>query len=199
MEEEKKPTSRKLQADKTRAEIYKTSIALMDKKGFGNTTIEEISKAAGVSVGTFYHYFKSKEEIFFDIYKKADEYFETTVAQRLRTSGLPGAEQVVLYFKYYARYNKKRGFDNITQLYNTKNKFFTVKGRYMQELLKEVIASGQSRQEFASDMTPDEVTDFFFIASRGVVYDWCIHEGNYDLEKKMETYMKKLVEVFATV
>jgi hypothetical protein len=104
----------------------------------------------------------------------------------------------VLYFKYYARYNKKRGYDNITQLYNTKNKFFTVKGRYMQELLKEVIANGQSRQEIASDMMPDEVTDFLFIASRGVVYDWCIHEGLYDLEKKMETYMKKLMEVFAT-
>ena len=196
MEEEKKPTSRKLQADKTRTEIYRVSIALMDKKGFGNTTIEEISRAAGVSVGTFYHYFKSKEDIFFDIYKKADEYFETTVAQKLRTSGLIGPEQVVLYFKYYARYNKKRGYDNITQLYNTKNKFFAVKGRYMQELLKEVIAGGQSRKEISSDMSPEDATEFLFIASRGVVYDWCIHEGLYDLEKKMEAYMKKLIEVF---
>jgi TetR/AcrR family fatty acid metabolism transcriptional regulator len=197
METEKKPTSRKLQADKTRKEIYRVSIALMDNKGFGNTTIEEISREAGVSVGTFYHYFKSKEDIFFDLYKKADEYFETTVAQKLQASGLPGTEQIILYFKYYARYNKKRGFGNITQLYNTKNKFFTVKGRYMQELLKEVIQDGQDRKEISSDMSPEEATEFLFIASRGVVYDWCIHEGTYDLEKKMEAYMKKLVRIFA--
>ncbi len=169
----------------------------MDKKGFSNTTIEEISRGAGVSVGTFYHYFKSKEDIFFDLYKKADEYFETTVAQRLRTSGLSASEQVILFFKHYARYNKKRGFSNISQLYNTKNKFFAIKGRYMQELLKEVIEGGQARQEIQAEMSPEDATEFFFIASRGVVYDWCIHDGMYDLEKKMELYMKKLVEIFA--
>ncbi len=195
-EEEKKPTSRQLQADETRAKIYKVSISLMDKKGFGNTTIEEISKAAGVSVGTFYHYFKSKEDIFFDIYKKADEYFETTVAQKLRTAGLDCAEQIVLFYKYYARYNKKRGFDNITQLYNTKNRFFTVKGRYMQGLLQNVIAAGQEKGELLNDMTPEEVTDYLFIASRGVVYDWCIHGGQYDLEKKLESYIRRLVQIF---
>lgn len=36
----------------------------MYKKGYDNITIEEISKKAGGSVGAFYHYFRSKNDIF---------------------------------------------------------------------------------------------------------------------------------------
>lgn len=194
--EEKIPTRRKVQADATRRNIYEISISLMEKKGFADTTIGEISRKAGVSVGTFYNYFSSKEEIFFDIYKKADEYFERTVARSLKDSGVGAADQIVLFFRYYAKYNKKRGFRNINQLYNTRNKFFIIKGRYMQELLKRIIDAGQSSGELSADMNAEEITEYLFIASRGVVYDWCIHEGLYDLETRIEEYMAKMTGIF---
>jgi len=195
---EKKPTSRQLQADKTRTAIYTIAVNLMEKQGFANTTIQEISERAGVSIGTFYHYFKSKEDIFVDLFKKADEYFEATVAPKLaqlKASGTTAEDLVVVYFKYYAKYNFKRGIGNISQLYNTKNKLFAKKGRYMQTLLKELIAEGQASRELSAEMTPDEATDYLFIASRGVIYDWCIHEASYNLEQKMESYMKLLVRM----
>ncbi len=191
-----KSTSRKLQADKTRKKIYSVSIAFMEKKGYSGTTIEEICKKAGVSVGTFYNYYKSKDDIFYDIYKQADEYFEHTVIPGLNEQSIAISEKIVAFFKYYANYNKKRGFETISQLYNTKNRFFAVKGRYMQESLKSLIAEGQSKNQISKTMGPDEITDFLFIASRGVVYDWCIHEAEYDLEKKMEYYIKKTMAIF---
>jgi AcrR family transcriptional regulator len=194
----KEPTSRQLQADRTRTLLYSIAVSLMEKQGFGNTTIEEIATKAGVSIGTFYHYFKSKEDIFYDIFKKADEYFESVVApalERADLAGVPVSEQVVSYFKYYAHYNVGRGFGNITQLYNTKNKIFAKKGRFMQELLKQVIAKGQERGDFSREMTPDEATEYMFIVSRGIVYDWCIHDGAYDLEEKMGSFMRLLLRV----
>ncbi len=170
----------------------------MEKQGFSNTTIEQIATKAGVSIGTFYHYFNSKEEIFYDIFKKADEYFETTVTPALYSAdaaGLPIFEQVITFFRYYAHYNLNRGLTNITQLYNTKNKIFVKKGRFMQELLKQVLAKGMERGELSKELTPDEATDYLFIVARGIVYDWCIHEGNYDLEQKMESSMRILLRV----
>lgn len=170
----------------------------MEKQGFSNTTIEQIATKAGVSIGTFYHYFSSKEEIFYDIFKKADEYFETTVAPALYNAdatGLPIFEQVITYFRYYAHYNLNRGFANITQLYNTKNKIFVKKGRFMQELLTQVLAKGIERGELSKEMPPDEATDYLFIVARGIVYDWCVHEGAYDLEQKMESYMRILLRI----
>jgi len=195
---EKKPTSRQLQADKTRETIYNIAVSLMEKQGFANTTIQEISERAGVSIGTFYHYFRSKEDIFLDLFKKADEYFETTVAPKLgqaAAAGTSSEELIVLYFRYYAKYNFKRGIGNISQLYNTKNKLFMKKGRYMQTLLRELIAKGQASLELSPEMTPEEATDHLFIASRGVIYDWCIHEASYNLEQKMESYMRLQVKI----
>jgi Transcriptional regulator len=57
-------SSRKQQALETKARIYQTALSLMEKKNYQSITIEEISKSAGVSVGAFYHYFKSKNEFF---------------------------------------------------------------------------------------------------------------------------------------
>jgi len=193
---EKKPTSRQLRATKTRKLIYDVAVKLMDEQGFAVTTIEEISKRAGVSVGTFYHYFKSKEDIFYDLFKKADEYFESVVAPDLKTladSGATVSEQIVRYFVQYSAYNDERGLENINQLYNTKNELFSRKGRFMQELLKELIARGQAAGELSLELSPDDATDFLFIASRGLVFDWCIHNGGYDLRTKMEGYIRRLV------
>jgi TetR/AcrR family transcriptional regulator, fatty acid metabolism regulator protein len=190
---EKKTTSRKLQADMTRQKIYDTAIALMEKKGYAATTINEIMGIVGVSVGTFYHYFKSKDDVFYELFKKADDYFEDTVEASLEKSGLDSCGRIVLYFKHYAKYNTSRGIENISQLYNTKNTLFAVKGRYMQELLKREIRRGEKLGELNSSMGPAEATDFLFVAARGLIYDWCIHHGKYDLVKKMEEYIGHVI------
>ncbi|MFX1302661.1 MAG: TetR/AcrR family transcriptional regulator [Promethearchaeota archaeon] len=41
-----------------------SALSVFEEKGFNNTRIKDITKKAGTSVGNFYNYFKSKEEIF---------------------------------------------------------------------------------------------------------------------------------------
>ncbi len=40
-----------------------SSLSVFEEKGFNNTRIKDITKKAGTSVGNFYNYFKSKEEV----------------------------------------------------------------------------------------------------------------------------------------
>ncbi len=40
-----------------------SSLSVFEQKGFNNTRIKDITKKAGTSVGNFYNYFKSKEEV----------------------------------------------------------------------------------------------------------------------------------------
>ncbi|MEL7571009.1 MAG: TetR/AcrR family transcriptional regulator, partial [Eubacteriaceae bacterium] len=75
----KRITSRQAQAIKTKNKILKTAIDMMQKKGFDNITIKGISKNAGVSVGSFYYYFNSKDDILLDIFHKADDYFSENI------------------------------------------------------------------------------------------------------------------------
>jgi len=44
---------------------------LVAQKGFDAVTIREISERAGVSTGVFYYYFRSKDDILFDRYRRA--------------------------------------------------------------------------------------------------------------------------------
>lgn len=189
-----KLTQRKIQAQKTKKTIYKAAMQLMNKKGFGNTTIAEISKKAKVSVGTFYLYYKSKEDIFSELYQKADVYFKNDVAKHLE--GKDVWDQVVIFFACYARYNQDQGLDAISQLYNTKNKLFIAKGRYMHTLLHTIIEEGQAGKHISAAMPPGDIADYLFIMARGVVYDWCLHDGDYDLEEAMTRHLKRLLPVF---
>lgn len=48
---------------KTRAEIQKQALRLFRKKGYHNTTIEQVAEAAEVSPSTFFRYFSTKEDL----------------------------------------------------------------------------------------------------------------------------------------
>lgn len=48
--------------------ITEESIRLFEKKGFSETSIQEIVDALGVTKGTFYYYFSNKEELLMDIH-----------------------------------------------------------------------------------------------------------------------------------
>lgn len=60
-------TSRQLQADQTRNHILDTASHLVEEKPVSEIRIKDITSASGVSTGTFYHYFSSKEELFSQI------------------------------------------------------------------------------------------------------------------------------------
>ncbi|WP_223702296.1 TetR/AcrR family transcriptional regulator [Sutcliffiella deserti] len=48
--------------------ITEQSIQLFEKKGFSETSVQDIVDSIGVTKGTFYYYFSSKEELLMDIH-----------------------------------------------------------------------------------------------------------------------------------
>ncbi|MGA5661741.1 TetR/AcrR family transcriptional regulator [Bacillus bombysepticus] len=53
--------------EERRKEILETAERLFLTKGFTKTTVNDILKEIGIAKGTFYHYFKSKEEVMDEI------------------------------------------------------------------------------------------------------------------------------------
>lgn len=186
----KKLTSRQLQAQKTKRRIYNAAVELFSKQGFDNTTIEDISRKADVSVGAFYHYYSSKTEIYSELYKKIDAYYENTVADQLVEENF--YDNVILYFKHYAEFINARGVDTVKQLFNNQNVLFLDKSRYKYKLLAEVLKKGEEKNLLTKEMSLDEIEEFLMVVSRGTVYDWLLHNGDYDLEGKMVKYISEM-------
>ena len=187
-----KVTKRQLQAQNTREKIYRTSVELMEKKGLNNITVEEICKEAGVSIGSFYNCFESKNDILNEIYKVADDYFLSVVAADMKDGSTN--DKIIRYFCYYADYNVHRGLEFVKHLYNPRNTMFIKKGRHMQLILQNIIEVAQKQGEIPDDMPAEEIVEYFFIAVRGIVYDWCLHNGQYDLVEFAKNYVRRLIK-----
>jgi TetR/AcrR family fatty acid metabolism transcriptional regulator len=189
-----KVTKRQLQAQNTKEKIYQTAVELMNNKGLNNITVEEVCRQAGVSIGSFYNCFKSKNDIMNEIYQAADEYFLQSVAPNIKEGTLE--QKIRKYFSCYAQYNMERGIEFMKNLYNVHNTMFIKKGRHMQLVLLELITKAQSEGEIIGDMSPEEIVDYLFIAARGIVYDWCLHDGSYDLVEFTDRYFARLIKTF---
>lgn len=55
---------REEQKEERRNRILEVSLDLFVEKGFSGTKISDISSAVGMSAGLFFHYFKSKEQVY---------------------------------------------------------------------------------------------------------------------------------------
>ncbi|OQP07812.1 TetR family transcriptional regulator [Geobacillus sp. 46C-IIa] len=64
-----------------REKIIAASIELFEQKGFSETSIQDIVDVLGVTKGTFYYYFKSKEELLMDIHLR---YIEGLLSEQAR-------------------------------------------------------------------------------------------------------------------
>jgi AcrR family transcriptional regulator len=178
-----KMTSRAKQAEATKNKIYECGVELIRKYGFDQVTVEQISSEAGVSVGTYYYYFESKFELFSEIYKRADEYFETHVEGKLEAQN--SLQQIVEFFDRYSDFNSANGIEMVKKLYTSDNKMFINKGRAMQNILQAIVEEGQRKGEINSSWSAEEITNVLFVTARGIVYDWCLHDGNIDLKEDM--------------
>ncbi|CAO5189365.1 Transcriptional regulator [Frankia sp. AiPs1] len=80
--------SRYRSADERRAQLMTAGGELFAAKGYSATTLEDITRRAGVSKGLFYQYFPSKEELVFALQDKASLEF----AARLRAAAAARAD-----------------------------------------------------------------------------------------------------------
>ncbi len=69
--------------------IYHCAKELFSEKGFKDTNISEITKKAGMAVGTFYNYYPSKEKLFMDIFLEENARLKQNCFQTLDLSQSP--------------------------------------------------------------------------------------------------------------
>lgn len=76
------------------------------------------------------------------------------------------------------------------------NNFFTSKDRSSYKILYNIIQKAQANNEFIKTKTAAEITTFIWIIVRGIIYDWCVNNGSYDLETFLKKYIKDILQTF---
>jgi AcrR family transcriptional regulator len=65
------------QKEKRKEKIFRAAVWCFNKKGYYETTIDAIASRAKVSKGSIYYYFKSKKELFLELFHyRVNKYFD---------------------------------------------------------------------------------------------------------------------------
>lgn len=100
-----KMTNRQRAALETRRKLLEAAKTIICDKGLVNTSIEEITRACGVSSGTFYTYFKRKEDVVFALSREMyQEIYEKAQAREG-----PFMERLTWYMVNFSGYIEKSG------------------------------------------------------------------------------------------
>lgn len=92
--------------EERRKEILETAERLFLTKGYTKTTVNDILKEIGIAKGTFYHYFKSKEEVMDEIIMRIIKEDVTKVKRIVSNPDIPVLDKL---FKILMEQSPKSG------------------------------------------------------------------------------------------
>lgn len=75
-----RPPGQSAQGAAARSRLYDTAIRMISERGYEATTLREIAKKAGVSVGLLYRYFPSKQAVIIALYDELSQDFAREAA-----------------------------------------------------------------------------------------------------------------------
>ena len=188
---QEKMTNRQIKALDTKDKIYNSAMNKFTEKGLERTTIQEICRDAEVSIGSFYNHFNSKEDIIYEIFKRADLNFEQFKEKNVDKKGI--RELILEYMDYYVSFVQTNDIQFTKFFYNTSNHYFVQEKRPMQEVLKSILREYDLELNRYYVEDTDMLVDRLFITSRGVIFHWCLKDGTFDLNEMNRKHIEMVL------
>lgn len=191
----KPQTNRQKQALATKHKIFSCAVSLFAAQSYENVTVQDICREAEVSVGAFYHHFKSKENILDEGYRLFDQQSEEAwkqghpdepleaihflILEQAQSMENMGALAALQYFKHQLSSEEK-------YILNPDRFFYQTILLAVEEETKSGILSGD----------PIVITEDILSLTRGLIYDWCLHEGAYTLSERSQKVLDMIIRYY---
>lgn len=170
----------------SRQKIIDAAIALIRTKGADAVTVRSVCREADLSIGTFYHYFRDKDDLmmFFIRETSFDGFSLKTDLSR------PGDRISELYMHLIRRY-MEFGLDFMKSFYSTGNRSLSAymgeeDGCFAQDT---VMARSEKELNAANDAGYiKKEADIHLLCKdictivKGCVFEWCLNDGKPDVE-----------------
>jgi AcrR family transcriptional regulator len=190
--------SRKQQAEETRRKLAETALQLFSSRGYDRVAVDDICREAGVSKGTFYVHFKSKDQVLVEEFLELDRFYLDSLPEigKIET----GVERLIALGRYSLRHLSSLGKDYLKVAYSSQiapgrgPSPVASKARASYKVALRLVREAQKRGELRSDLSSEEITLTLVRAIRGIVFEWCLLDGRFDLEQAGESLLKILID-----
>ncbi len=159
----------------TRDKIHSSAIKLFAKKGFAATSVKDIAKGAGISIGLMYRHYKKKEDLFYELVTYATKGLERLV-ERFQSEESP--VELIQQFTLEILNDLDKD-DEYAQFHMLMNQSLTMENQSLQlqnlnkiseELIQQttrLIEKGQKLGQFREG-SPSELALFYFASIQGM-------------------------------
>ncbi len=186
----------------TKGRIIAAAWKLFYEQGFEETTIEDIVYESETSKGSFYHYFKGKDELMGTLANVFDEKYEQLMVEM--DPGLDAMEKLIhVNHELFSMIDGGVSMDLLSRLLSTQllargEKHLLDRSRTYFKVLRQIISEGQRRGELRTDWTVNEVVNAYALWERALLYDWCLCGGEYSLVDYTDRVTPMFLESYRT-
>ncbi len=197
MMSEKTELSRQQQKSKaTKERIFQAAKVILKKKGYEELSIKNICEEAGVSNGSFYHHFKTKDDLL-SYYIEEQPNINPDILE-LPVNAAEAKEAIIRVYLNYVAYCKELGVEFMAGYYDTKNQALNVAIRTerpypivtVQHYVEKAMEAGTIR---LTEGIEEFTTDIRMIVI-GNVFEWCLRNGEVDFEGNMTRSLGRYLE-----
>lgn len=165
---EEKLNKRQQQAAQTKERLQREGMRLFFEKGYDNTKITDICRAAEVSTGIFYHYFPSKDHLYLSAYDCFDDFVEQILSKRTYSS-LSEAIRTLIYAQICSV--RDFGAERFYAIMNTRGTYAEENGRFVYAYMKQILAQGVKNGTIHPSHDLEYTARLLFQLARGIMFD----------------------------
>jgi AcrR family transcriptional regulator len=186
--------NRQRQKEKIRRLLQQKALELFKSQGYHQTTIMQITESAGLAKGTFFNYFRTKEEILYAINDSHMRLIEMEIQHLANSSSL--TDQLYTLLRKLANITEELGqefmksFFHVSIIGNEKRKKENNYTQMLINIFSPLFAQGQASGEFRDDLPTDVIASAFSHVYFGTLHYWCTNTNSPPLKELLEkTFM----------
>lgn len=189
-------SKQQLKSKETKGRIFRAAKTILQQKGYEALSIKNICEEAGVSNGSFYHHFKTKDDLL-------SYYIEENPSINPDLLALPdNAEEakttIIHVYLNYVEYCRELGIEFMANYYTPKNQSLNPDTRTerpypivtVHNYLQKSVEAGSIALNYPLE---DISTDIRMIVI-GNVFEWCLKNGAADFEKNMRRSLESYLD-----
>ena len=192
----KELSKQQLKSQETKKKIFLAAKNILKKVGYDALSIKNICEEAGVSNGSFYHHFKTKDDLL-SYYIEEQPSINPEILET--PSCVDDVRNVIIHvYLNYVKYCRELGVEFMSNYYTPKNQSLNPLKRtarsYPIVTVREYLQQSIDAGIISLKQPLDNITTDIRMLVIGNVFEWCLKNGDADFEgnmkRSLENYLK---------
>ena len=190
----KELSKQQIKSRETKAKIFRAAKHILQKKGYEELSIKNICEEAGVSNGSFYHHFKTKDDLL-------SYYIEEQPNINPDLLDLPANKEeaknaIICVYMNYVDYCEELGLEFMSNYYTPKNQslnpLIRTERPYPIVTVQNYLQKCMDAGIITLSHPLEEITTDIRMIVFGNVFEWCLKHGETDFHGNM----KRSLEIY---